>query len=100
MSEQQQYPVEYRVCISCRNGKHEKCWKVWSWDLKTDMHCNCTDPLHGQARMSEPTPPAPEDPSTVPGWWMCPGCNDWFGPEDDEFGTPPVCDFCKKAGTT
>lgn len=45
------------------------------------------------------TPSAPEDPSTVPGMWMCPHCNDWFGPKDAEDGdVPPVCYMCKKAG--
>lgn len=31
------------------------------------------------------------------GHWQCPDCLDWFGP-DDEMGSPPVCDMCKKAG--
>lgn len=79
-------------------------WQKFLRESAKDATVNALETLRKDlATDGGTTPSAPEEPSTVPGdgKWMCPHCNDWFGPEDAEDGdVPPVCGMCRKAGRT
>lgn len=65
------------------------------------------DELHAAAEVVRLRAGLPYDESYLNRWIqgllqrtlvMCPACNDYFDHDDEQMTTPPVCDFCRKAG--